>query len=208
MTLGFSSSAQIRRKVAREAATLLYSGVEKEYKQAKLRAAETLGVHFLPTNLEVAMELDKIAEENEGSARQKRLIQMRLEALKLMKILEKHNPILVGSVWRGTIYRDSDIDITLYHNDPKDILKLLKREKLKVMEKGWVTITKEGRMEKSFRILLELPIKERAEITVRSMAEYGAKERCEIYRDIISGLNLRELEEVLLKNPTQRFVPF
>ncbi|MGB9683537.1 MAG: nucleotidyltransferase domain-containing protein [Candidatus Bathyarchaeales archaeon] len=206
--MGFSSSAQIRRKVAREAATLLYSGVEKEYKQAKLRAAETLGVHFLPTNLEVAMELDKIAEENEGSARQKRLIQMRLEALKLMKILEKHNPILVGSVWRGTIYRDSDIDITLYHNDPKDILKLLKREKLKVMEKGWVTITKEGRMEKSFRILLELPIKERAEITVRSMAEYGAKERCEIYRDIISGLNLRELEEVLLKNPTQRFVPF
>ncbi|MBX5321209.1 MAG: nucleotidyltransferase domain-containing protein [Candidatus Bathyarchaeota archaeon] len=206
--MGFSSSAQIRRKVAREAATLLYSGVEKEYKQAKLRAAETLGVHFLPTNLEVAMELDKIAEENEGSARQKRLIQMRLEALKLMKILEKYNPILVGSVWRGTIYRDSDIDITLYHNDPKDILKLLKREKLKIMEKGWVTITKEGRMEKSFRILLESPIKERAEITVRSMAEYGAKERCEIYRDIISGLNLRELEEVLLKNPTQRFVPF
>ena len=208
MTLGFSSSAQIRRKVAREAATLLYSGVEKEYKQAKLRAAETLGVHFLPTNLEVAMELDKIAEENEGSARQKRLIQMRLEALKLMKILEKYNPILVGSVWRGTIYRDSDIDITLYHNDPKDILKLLKWEKLKIMEKEWVTITKEGRMEKSFRILLELPTKERAEITVRSMEEYGAKERCEIYRDIISGLNLRELEEVLLKNPTQRFVPF
>jgi predicted nucleotidyltransferase len=208
VTLGFSNYAQIRRKVAREAATLLYSGVEKEYKQAKLRAAETLGVHFLPTNLEVAVELDKIAEENEGVARQERLIQMRLEALKLMKILKKYNPILVGSVWRGTIYRDSDIDITLYHNEPKDILKLLKREKLNIMEKGWVTITKGGRMEKSFRILLELPTREKAEITVRSMAEYGAKERCEIYGDIVSGLNLRELEEVLSKNPTQRFVPF
>lgn len=208
MTLGFSSSVQIRRKVAREAATLLYLGVEKEYKQAKLRAAETLGVHFLPTNLEVAMELDKIAEENEGVARQERLIQMRLEALKLMKILKKYNPILIGSVWRGTIYRESDIDITLYHNEPKDILKLLKREKLKIMEKGWVTITKEGKMEKSFRILLELPTKEKAEITIRSMREYGTKERCEIYGDVVSGLNLPELEEVLLKNPTQRFVPF
>ncbi|MEM3783924.1 MAG: nucleotidyltransferase domain-containing protein [Candidatus Bathyarchaeia archaeon] len=206
--MGFSSSVQIRRKVAREAATLLYLGVEKEYKQAKLRAAETLGVHFLPTNLEVAMELDKIAEENEGVARQERLIQMRLEALKLMKILKKYNPILIGSVWRGTIYRESDIDITLYHNEPKDILKLLKREKLKIMEKGWVTITKEGKMEKSFRILLELPTKEKAEITIRSMREYGTKERCEIYGDVVSGLNLPELEEVLLKNPTQRFVPF
>lgn len=208
MALGFSSYEKIRRKVAREAAALLYLGVEKEYKQAKLRAAETLGVHFLPTNLEVAMELDKIAEENEGTTRQKRLIQMRLEALKLMKILKNYNPILVGSVWRGTIYRDSDIDITLYHNEPKDILKLLKRKKLKMIEKGWVTITKEGRMEKSFRILLELPTKEKAEITVRSMAEYGAKERCEIYGDVVSGLNLKELEAVLSKNPTQRFVPF
>lgn len=208
MALGFSSYEKIRRKVAREAATLLYLGVEKEYKQAKLKAAETLGVHFLPTNLEVAMELDKIAEENEGTTRQERLIQMRLEALKLMKSLKNYNPILVGSVWRGTIYRDSDIDITLYHNEPKDILKLLKRKKLKMIEKGWVTITKEGRMEKSFRILLELPTKEKAEITVRSMAEYGAKERCEIYGDVVSGLNLKELEAVLSKNPTQRFVPF
>lgn len=208
MALDFSGYEKIRRKVAREAAALLYLGVEKEYKQAKLRAAETLGVHFLPTNLEVAMELDKIAEENEGTTRQERLIQMRLEALKLMKILKNYNPILVGSVWRGTICRDSDVDVTLYHNEPRDILKLLKRKKLKMIEKGWVTTTKEGRMEKSFRILLELPTKEKAEITVRSMAEYGAKERCEIYGDVVSGLNLKELEAVLSKNPTQRFVPF
>ncbi|MEM2254872.1 MAG: tRNA adenylyltransferase, partial [Candidatus Bathyarchaeia archaeon] len=93
---------EIRRKVAREAANLLYLGVEKEYKQAKLRAAKVLGVNVLPTNLEVAMELDKIAEENEGKKRQERLVQMRKEALKLMKILEKYSPVLVGSVWRGT----------------------------------------------------------------------------------------------------------
>jgi len=37
----------IRRKIAREAATLLYKGIEKEYMQAKLKAAETLGVYLL-----------------------------------------------------------------------------------------------------------------------------------------------------------------
>jgi hypothetical protein len=67
----------IHCRVAREAATLLYFGAEKEYKQAKLKAAKTFGVHFLPTNLEVALELDRIAEEKEGSARKERLVLMR-----------------------------------------------------------------------------------------------------------------------------------
>src|SRR4030042_1294952 len=71
-----------KTKVAREAAVLLYFGTEKEYKQAKLKAAKTLRTNFLPTNLEVALELDHIAEENEGVARKQRLVQMREGALK------------------------------------------------------------------------------------------------------------------------------
>ena len=59
-------NADLKYRVVREAATLLYFGAEKEYKQAKEKAAETLGTHFLPSNLEVALELNKIAEENEG----------------------------------------------------------------------------------------------------------------------------------------------
>ena len=62
-------ASDLKRKVAREAATLLYFGAEKEYKQAKTRAAQTLGTNFLPSNLEVALELDKMAEENEGENR-------------------------------------------------------------------------------------------------------------------------------------------
>ena len=85
-------TADLKCKVAREAATLLYFGAEKEYKQAKTRAAETLGTHFLPSNLEVALELDKIAEENEGAKRKERLIEMRKEALKIMKLLDAYLP--------------------------------------------------------------------------------------------------------------------
>jgi len=39
---------------------------KKEYKQAKMKAAKNCGVRIMPTNLEVALELDEIAEETEG----------------------------------------------------------------------------------------------------------------------------------------------
>ena len=206
--MNFNNSLSLRRKVAREAASLLYFGVEKEYKQAKLKAAKTFGVHFLPTNLEVAIELDKIAEENEGAARQKRLIRMRKEALRLMKVLEEYKPVLIGSVWRGTIHRESDIDIAVYHDEPAEVLKLIKQNNLKVTQTERTTVTKQGPKKTSFHIYLESPTKEKAEIVVRSPEEIGCKGKCEIYGDTISGLHLRELEKVLEENSTQRFVPF
>lgn len=203
-----SRSLTLREKIAREAANILYHGIEKEYKQAKLRAAKTLGIHFLPTNLEVANQFDKIAEENEGPTRKKRLVQMRRKALKLLKLLKAFNPVLVGSVWRGTIHHRSDIDITAYQNEPTKILQAIKENNLKVTETEWVTVTKEGVKKASFHIYIELPTKEKAEVVVRSPEEAYCKERCEIYGDIITGLNIQDLEKLLQKDPSQRFVPF
>lgn len=198
----------MRSKVAREAANLLYFGVEKEYKQAKLKAAKTFGTNFLPTNLEVAIELDKIAEENEGPARRERLIRMREEALKLMRLLEPHKPLLIGSVWRGTISYDSDMDIVVCHDEPKEIMEILRRNGLKIMQSEWVTVTKKGRKKSSFHIYAELPSKEKAEIKVVPDLEYSRKEKCEIYGDKITGLTAQELEKLLKENPTKRFLPF
>lgn len=206
--MSFHDSLGLRGKVAKEAATLLYYGAEKEYKQAKLKAAKTFGVHFLPSNLEVAIEFDKIAEENEGAARQSRLIRMRKEALKLMKILERSNPVLIGSVWRGTIHRESDIDITVYHDEPDDVLEAITQNNLKVMRTKWTTVTKKGLKKTSFHVYLETPAKEKAEIIVRGAEEIGCKEKCEIYGDTMAGLRIQELEKVLEETPTQRFVPF
>lgn len=200
--------SDLRKKVAREAATLLYFGVEKEYKQAKLRAAKTLGAHFLPTNLEVAIELDKIAEENEGAEREKRLVKMREEALKIMRFLEAYNPVLVGSVWRGAIHHDSDIDITVYCEEPNKILEALKQAGVKVIQTEWVTSTKSGEREKSFHIYVESPKKEKIELVVRSLRMAHLREKCEIYGDVVKGLSISELEEVLRGNPQKRFLPF
>ena len=172
-----TNHADLKCKIAREAATLLYFGAEKEYKQAKLKAAKTLGVHFLPTNLEVALELDRIAEENEGPARKERLIQMRTEALKTMKILEAYSPLLIGSVWRGTIRQGSDIDIALYHDSPSEIVNLLKANGFEVSKAEWITVTKRGKTESSFHIYTETLGKQRIEIVVRSSEETQSKEK-------------------------------
>jgi predicted nucleotidyltransferase len=198
--------SDLRCKIAREAATLLYFGAENEYKQAKLKAAKTFGVHFLPSNLEVAMELNKIAEENEGPGRKEQLIQMRREALKTMKTLKEYGPILIGSVWRGTIRQGSDIDITLYHDMPNEILNLLKKKSIKTSKAEWTTITKRGKTEASFHIYLASG-KQRVEIVIRNSEEANRKRKCEIFGDEIKGLNIQELERLLKKNPAQKFIP-
>ena len=202
-----TNHADLKCKIAREAATLLYFGAEKEYKQAKLKAAKTFGVHFLPTNLEVALELDRIAEENEGPARKERLIQMRTEALKTMKILEAYSPLLIGSVWRGAIRQGSDIDIALYHDSPGEIVNLLKANGFEVSKAEWITVTKRGKTESSFHIYTETLGKQRIEIVVRSSEETHRKRKCQIFGDEIKGLNIQALEKILKKNPTQKFIP-
>ena len=199
--------SDLRCKIAREAATLLYFGAEKEYKQAKLKAAKTIGTHFLPTNLEVAVELDKIAEANEGSTRKERLIQMRKEALKIMKALKEYGPLLIGSVWRGTIRQGSDIDIALYHDVPNEILNLLKKSGMKISKAEWTTTTKKGKPETSFHIYAETSGKQITEIVVRSSEEASRKRKCEIFGDELKGLNIQELERLLKENPAQKFIP-
>jgi len=200
-------NSDLRCKIAREAATLLYFGAEKEYKQAKLKAAKTLGVHFLPTNLEVAVELDKIAEAHEGPARKERLIQMRKEALKIMKTLKEYGPLLIGSVWRGTIRQGSDIDIALYHDVPDDVLNFLKKKGVKISKTEWTTVTKRGKPEASFHVYIEASGKQTVELVVRSSEEASRRRKCEIFGDELKGLTIQELEHVLEENPEQKFVP-
>lgn len=202
-----ADSVSSRKKVTREAATLLYQGVEKEYKQAKLKAAKTFGLHYMPTNLEVALEIDRIAEENEGPAREERLVRMRKEGLRIMQVVREYDPILVGSVWRGTIHHDSDMDIIVHHEEPEEVLKTLGRTNFKIQQTGWVRITKQGKKKASFHIHAESPIKEKVEIVVHSPEEACLKQKCEIYGDEITGLRLEELKKVLKENPNKRFLP-
>jgi len=198
--------ASIRRKVAREAAVLLYTSQEKEFKQAKLKAAKALGTRMLPSNLEVAVELDQVADEYEGQQRSNRLIQMRKEALIIMQCLGSFNPRLKGSVWRGTTHKNSDIDVTVFSSN-SDVVNKLRRSGFRIAKQERTSKVINGDLEESLHIHVCLPSSNEAEIVVRLPEKMGQEETCEIYGDPVKGLNITQLERVIKENPTRRFVP-
>jgi len=181
--------------------------MEKEYRQAKLKAAANLGVHVLPSNLEVALELDRVAQETEGSARTQRLIQMRSDALTLMKALAVYCPVLIGSVWRGTIRRGSDIDIEVFHDTPEEVVTTLGAAGLKIQKTEQMTTTEHGKTGTSLHIHGESTQKNHVEIVVRAREEKGKRRKCDTYGDEIKGLTIQQLEKLLGENSSKQFLP-
>jgi len=199
-------SAPLRKKVAREAALLLYTLREKEFKQAKERAAKSLGLRILPSNLEVAEELDLIADEIEGDKRRERLVRMRKEALEIMGLLKEFNPKLIGSVWRGTVNKNSDIDIVVFSRNKDLVIETLIRGELKITAIEVTPAAKDGSGETT-HIYSELPSGDQVEIVVRSLEDIAREERCDIYGDLKRGLSIDDLKEVLERDPLKRFIP-
>jgi predicted nucleotidyltransferase len=197
----------LRSRVAQEAALLLYSSQEKEYKQAKKRAAETLGARIFPSNREIAEELDQIAEDREGTQRRERLLRMRKEAKEIMEFLKDFSPRLVGSVWRGTARQGSDIDIITFSQDHLQVLRQLQKHHFDVSRSERLSVTKEGEKESSFHIHIIFQSGDEAEVVVRSLTSLGKQERCETYGDAKTGLSFNQLAKVLKENPLQKFVP-
>ncbi len=203
----FPFGSSVKKQVAHEAAILLYTSQEKEYRHAKERAANILGVTVLPSNFEVAEELDLIAEEREGSNRRERLIRMRNEALEIMKDLEVFLPKLVGSVWRGTAHLNSDIDIIVFAADRKKIVAKLKEKDYNIVSAEPVTTTRNAEKISSLHLTVILPSHDKAEIVVRTVEDAKREEICSIYGDAKNGLDLTQLRKILKENPVQRFVP-
>jgi predicted nucleotidyltransferase len=201
------TSSSIRHKIAREAASLLYTQQEKEYKQAKLRAAETLGVRSLPSNKDIASELDKMADEMEGSERAERLIQMRKDALWIMVTLGDFHPRLIGSVWRGTVNKNSDIDIEAFTSDQDKVLDRLVGSGLAVSTAQWRLVTKGHELERVFQVHVTLPSGNEVELIVRSPEKRDKPDVCEIYGDTVKGLDIHQLRRILLTDPLHNFVP-
>ena len=196
----FLSELEERSSVAREAARLLYSGAAEEYIQAKYMAATSLGVKAVPSNYDVAVEVDLLADEVEGGERQRRLSEMRETALKVMKSLRSFSPHLIGSVWRGTARRGSDIDVVALSTSHADVESAL--EGYRIKEKGRVTF--QGGVH-AYHFKLEARADE-VEVVVRDPAEY-TEDRCDIYGDVKRGLTLQELERLLSVDPLRKFVP-
>ncbi|MHA1721618.1 MAG: hypothetical protein ACTSXW_00910 [Candidatus Baldrarchaeia archaeon] len=201
------SKTMQRKEVAKEAARLLYYGLATEYYTAKRMAAKQLGTRFLPSNKEIALELDSLAEFLEGEERTQRLIQMRKTALKIMKILSGFQPKLIGSVWRGIITRNSDIDIYIYTRNIKEAIEKLKQAGYDITRVENIVRTIENTVKEYTHIFITTKENINIEIIIRGPEEINLKEKCEIFGDIIKGLTTEELEKILKKDPTKKFIP-
>lgn len=195
-----------REDVARLAARIMYDGKVKEYKDAKEMAAASLGSKALPSNYEVAMELDALTDRLEGDARQNRLIEMREAALQVMKTLTRFKPRLMGSVWRGTARLGSDIDVIVYGD--QDAVEHDLSQSYTVTGRDTQRFTLEGLPRSTTHIRLTVMGYE-AEVVVRSPRDIEAygDDRCEIYGDARRGLGVDDLEKLMRVNPLRRFVP-
>jgi predicted nucleotidyltransferase len=130
---------------------------------------------------------------------------MREDALVVMRVLKSFCPVLIGSVWRGTARRGSDIDIAVYTDEPETVLAKLKAANIKIQKTQWTTVNKHGETLQSLHIYAHNRYS--LEIVARSAGEAGKKRRCEVFGDQIRGLTLKELEQVLECDPFARFVP-
>ncbi len=111
---------RIRRQLAFLAARMMYLRTETEYFTAKRKAAKQLGVEYrhrpgdLPSNKEIRDQIQAMARIHEGPKRLEHLRGMRLDALRMMRLLARFRPRLIGSVRTGHVRKGSDIDIHIF----------------------------------------------------------------------------------------------
>jgi predicted nucleotidyltransferase len=132
---------------------------------------------------------------------------MRKEAKEVMEVVKEFSPRLVGSVWRGTAHRNSDIDIIVFSEDQIQVLSQLQKHSFKVARSELISVTKKGRKESSFHIHVLFRSEDEADVVVRSLSSLGKQEKCGTYGDVKTGLGLLQLTKVLKENPLQKFIP-
>ena len=196
----------LRRRVAREAARLLYYDLSGEYKQAKEEAARRLGLKALPNNFEVAVELDRLAGEVEGGDREQLRVDLRREALTVMSRLKAFHPRLIGSVWRGTARKGSDIDIEVFCHEREPVIKEVEKT-YHITGMEHASKTDEGRTERYFHAHFNLPSGHEVEVVIKDLERLSERRKCEVYGDTIVGVTLPQLRKLLDENPHKRFIP-
>ena len=98
---------------------MMYSRHETEYYRAKLKAARRICRGWvkpseLPSNAEIRDEIQRMATLFEGNGRFDRLREMRVEALRIMRLLAHCRPKIIGSTFTGYVRQGSDIDIHVF----------------------------------------------------------------------------------------------
>jgi len=191
--------SKLRRQIAWEAARLMYDRQESEYYCAKMKAARRLCQGWvkpadLPSNAEIRDEIQAFARIHEGDRRHDNLLAMRLEALRMMRILRTFRPRLIGSVMTGHVRHGSDIDLHLFSDSIEAVRGALDHEGI-VYDVERKRVIKHGEE----RVFTHVHVRDRFafELTI-----YPANKAHYVFKSSVTGkaierASVAELEELL-----------
>jgi hypothetical protein len=190
---------KLRQAIALEAARLMYERVESEYFTAKRKAAKRLCRQWvkpedLPSNAEIREQIQVFARLHEGDRRTANLRDMRIEALRMMRLLRAFKPRLIGSVMTGHVRKGSDIDLHVFSDSPALVCDLLEREGFQY-ETERKQVIKHGES----RVFTHIHVFDRFNVELTVYAEDKAHY---VFKSSITGkaierASIRELEELL-----------
>ncbi len=125
---------QLRARLASEAARIMTEGGIQDFRLAKRKAAELLGVraggarNVMPSNLEIEDALRSYQRLFGGRGQEAELLHMRRVALEAMRLLERFGARLVGRVLRGTADATCTVTLHAFSEPPEAVGWLLERE--------------------------------------------------------------------------------
>ena len=122
-----------RHRLAHEAARLMAEGGFRDYHQAKLKAAERLGIHddaSLPRNREIEDALREYQRLFIGGV-QWQAVQVRRDAsLRALEFFAPFSPRLVGPVLEGTADANSAVHLHLHSDDADAVPRFLEEHRI------------------------------------------------------------------------------
>ena len=133
-TRGDRQNDRLRQEVAAEAARLLATEGQRNYGQAKQKAAHRLGLSGrsrLPSNAEVEAELKRYQAMYGGEELANDLTEKRQAALEAMKFFGRFRPKLVGPVLEGTSDRHSRISMHVFCETEDEVVAFLLSRKIR-----------------------------------------------------------------------------
>ena len=117
-----NGSERERQVVAQEAARIIVNHGVRDYRVAKQKAAERLGVTgrgSLPGNAEIEAAVAEHLQLFGGDSHHDRLRLMRVAALSAMELLAQFTPRLVGPVLAGTADENSAVNLHVFADAPE-----------------------------------------------------------------------------------------
>jgi hypothetical protein len=117
-----SETERARLVLAQEAARIIVDHGVRDYRVAKQKAAERLGVGSrgsLPGNSEIEAAVAEHLQLFGGESHEDRLRLMRVAALSAMELLSSFTPRLVGPVLAGTADENSVVNLHVFADSPE-----------------------------------------------------------------------------------------